>query len=584
MQRCVHHSSTPFAVAVSVLFVCISSGSGATKEMVNPLKSLSKKLSRRNLHVEEKKTKGGTGKEGIDDPQDFDILLGRGKTSFNHVGNRRFRVFINLNLRKYMDAGSRMEKTLVVNSVVEAIHEAGGRFLKQDPKTGRWHQVNTKMAREKVGHALRDAVGMRLKMGNKSSGGSNNNNNSNGNHLQGVQNANLSSNIPTSILSLRERRSSDVAQERAKRHSVVERPSLLLPQATYRFSSRSCNDVGENAPAGSMAADARRAMLELGDFDNDDLNPIPLIMPTEAQPPPPPPPDDATDSTPKQRNARMPRVARVIPNPQQARQVFEDAALSFQPRGSEQHAALGSTEFSVMSEGTAGKWFGGSGEFSLASVDSKVFDHHDDLEQLKEEVSKTLLEEFPETAKSDFATENTKPPARKAKPRKSDSVDISEEFSTMSIDLRNSGKQGDLFHIKSEEFGLKSEEFHPVSRSAGGGRVIENLDNLGELDLMRMSSTSADFSVRSKDFHSLRVGGNEVSRSSKTGDLFRSSSNEFAVQMAAAAKMSLTGSVRSERNNSERFSFMSGINLSNSITEEGGEADPGLQDAKLAAV
>mmetsp|Transcript_16903 Transcript_16903/g.25068 ORF Transcript_16903/g.25068 Transcript_16903/m.25068 type:complete len:119 (-) Transcript_16903:1670-2026(-) len=46
----------------------------------------------------------------VDKPEDFDILFGRGKQSFNHVGNRRFRVFVGMHLRQYIDAPTRTEK------------------------------------------------------------------------------------------------------------------------------------------------------------------------------------------------------------------------------------------------------------------------------------------------------------------------------------------------------------------------------------------------------------------------------------------------------------------------------------------
>ena len=96
-------------------------------------------------------------------PLDSDILLGRSKASWNHVGNRKFRVFVGLHLKRYMEAATRLEKTMVVNAVVDSVQQAGGRFLKLN-KDGMWYVVSQKEAREKVGHALRDAVGLRIKL------------------------------------------------------------------------------------------------------------------------------------------------------------------------------------------------------------------------------------------------------------------------------------------------------------------------------------------------------------------------------------------------------------------------------------
>lgn len=57
-----------------------------------------------------------------------------------------------------MDAPNRYEKSLVVHGVVEQIQAAGGRFLKHDEKTGSWYELSSAQMKEKVGHAIRDAV------------------------------------------------------------------------------------------------------------------------------------------------------------------------------------------------------------------------------------------------------------------------------------------------------------------------------------------------------------------------------------------------------------------------------------------
>jgi hypothetical protein len=78
---------------------------------------------------------------------------------YDHVGNRRFRVVVALNLGRYISARTRADKSLVVNSIVEQIREASplGGFVKQD-RDGYWHEIGTAQAREKVGHTLRDCV------------------------------------------------------------------------------------------------------------------------------------------------------------------------------------------------------------------------------------------------------------------------------------------------------------------------------------------------------------------------------------------------------------------------------------------
>lgn len=87
-----------------------------------------------------------------------DVLCGRGKLSFNHVGNRRFRDVISASVSQYNAAESRLEKAKIVNKIVEEIQASGGRFLRQDEKAGTWHVLNHAQCREKVGHAVRDAT------------------------------------------------------------------------------------------------------------------------------------------------------------------------------------------------------------------------------------------------------------------------------------------------------------------------------------------------------------------------------------------------------------------------------------------
>jgi hypothetical protein len=57
-----------------------------------------------------------------------------------------------------MKADNRYAKSLVVHTIVNEIHQAGGRFLKYNPATTAWTELNEKEAKEKVGHAVRDAV------------------------------------------------------------------------------------------------------------------------------------------------------------------------------------------------------------------------------------------------------------------------------------------------------------------------------------------------------------------------------------------------------------------------------------------
>lgn len=86
------------------------------------------------------------------------------------VGNRRFRDLIASSTDKYNNAKSRLEKSMVVHYIVEEVKQRKGRFLKQD-RCGSWYELDIRQAKEKVGHAIRDAtssVDPKKKIPNKS--------------------------------------------------------------------------------------------------------------------------------------------------------------------------------------------------------------------------------------------------------------------------------------------------------------------------------------------------------------------------------------------------------------------------------
>lgn len=62
----------------------------------------------------------------------------------------------------YRNAKSKFHKSTLVSNIVASIKERAengiGGFVKKDQLTGRWYQVEDKIAREKVSHALRDAI------------------------------------------------------------------------------------------------------------------------------------------------------------------------------------------------------------------------------------------------------------------------------------------------------------------------------------------------------------------------------------------------------------------------------------------
>ena len=94
-------------------------------------------------------------------PSDNDVLCGKGKECFNHPGNRRFRALVNLNLRKYAEAKSKLAKSSIVNDIVDSVRlnaSNGGGFIRQNNKTKVWYEIGDVLAREKVGHTIRETL------------------------------------------------------------------------------------------------------------------------------------------------------------------------------------------------------------------------------------------------------------------------------------------------------------------------------------------------------------------------------------------------------------------------------------------
>jgi hypothetical protein len=89
----------------------------------------------------------------------YDILCGRHKAAFNNIGNRRFRITVKLQLDRYLRAPTRLDKSLVIQSIIHLVsNNNGGRFLKWDKRSKDWVELDDKEARAKVGHAIRDMV------------------------------------------------------------------------------------------------------------------------------------------------------------------------------------------------------------------------------------------------------------------------------------------------------------------------------------------------------------------------------------------------------------------------------------------
>ena len=65
-----------------------------------------------------------------------------------------------MNLKRYYEAESKADKSLVVSGLVQAIREScpSGGFLKLDSKRNVWLSVGGRETREKAGHCFRDMI------------------------------------------------------------------------------------------------------------------------------------------------------------------------------------------------------------------------------------------------------------------------------------------------------------------------------------------------------------------------------------------------------------------------------------------
>jgi hypothetical protein len=91
-------------------------------------------------------------------PCDYSVVCGRGKQSFNHAGNRRFRILASMFIETYSQADNKVAKSAIVSKILVVIRQAGGHFCKYKRDTDTWFEVEDHCAREKVSALLRDLL------------------------------------------------------------------------------------------------------------------------------------------------------------------------------------------------------------------------------------------------------------------------------------------------------------------------------------------------------------------------------------------------------------------------------------------
>lgn len=83
----------------------------------------------------------------IQTPNQHDVLLGRGRAYYTHIGNMRLRNLIMEHLPRYHQAPF-TEKQRVSDSIVDILRTMGGRFLREEEAW--WVEVDRAAAQKKV--------------------------------------------------------------------------------------------------------------------------------------------------------------------------------------------------------------------------------------------------------------------------------------------------------------------------------------------------------------------------------------------------------------------------------------------------
>lgn len=95
------------------------------------------------------------------EPNEYDVVCGRGKGVYNRSAYKRFLAIVHAHVATYTSAKTKTNKSTVLNDIMEMVRQQNNgnvRFVKNDRKKGGWFEISNDQAREKVGHAMREAI------------------------------------------------------------------------------------------------------------------------------------------------------------------------------------------------------------------------------------------------------------------------------------------------------------------------------------------------------------------------------------------------------------------------------------------
>jgi len=102
------------------------------------------------------------------EPNNYTVISGKGKFYYDFVGNRRFRLMVQMRLDRYDEAETKSEKSKIVSEVVKAVRSSGGHFARYDETNCQWHEVGDRLAREKTSGLFREYLYTKYRSSSKS--------------------------------------------------------------------------------------------------------------------------------------------------------------------------------------------------------------------------------------------------------------------------------------------------------------------------------------------------------------------------------------------------------------------------------
>ena len=91
--------------------------------------------------------------EGIFCPSSYDVLVGRGPRTKNHIGNEYYKTILQAKYERYNTSNVK-QKSLIAIEVIDEVRAYGGRFL--IPAKNCWIEADPETTRAKISIAFRD--------------------------------------------------------------------------------------------------------------------------------------------------------------------------------------------------------------------------------------------------------------------------------------------------------------------------------------------------------------------------------------------------------------------------------------------